>query len=187
MTKNTQTPEKSMDEIMDSIRKTITEDMNPSPQETAPIKKDLSKTEDVLELTQAVMEDGTVIDLTKTEEAKEMSKESQTIQEEEPTVEAFFENAQAEEAPEALGSDLVSNAVMEESVAALSMLSEVTKPSPTSPSIPLEAVGTQTVEALMRELLRPMLKDWLDAHLPSLVKWVVTEEIEKIVKQSGRG
>jgi uncharacterized protein len=43
-------------------------------------------------------------------------------------------------------------------------------------------VGSQTIDALTRELLRPMLKTWLDANLPSLVKWVVEEQIEKLMK-----
>ena len=48
-----------------------------------------------------------------------------------------------------------------------------------------ERVGGYTVEELMRELLRPMLKDWLDTHLPSLVKWLVTEQIEKMLQGQG--
>lgn len=42
------------------------------------------------------------------------------------------------------------------------------------------AVGGQTVESVIRELLRPMLKDWLDENLPSLVERVVEKEVSRI-------
>ncbi len=38
----------------------------------------------------------------------------------------------------------------------------------------------QTVEDLMKEMLRPMLKSWLDDHLPSLVERLVQAEIERV-------
>ena len=37
-----------------------------------------------------------------------------------------------------------------------------------------------TLEGLIRELLRPMLKEWLDAHLPGLVERMVAREISRI-------
>ena len=37
-----------------------------------------------------------------------------------------------------------------------------------------------TLEAVVREMLRPMLKDWLDAHLPELVERLVAREIERL-------
>jgi uncharacterized protein len=40
-----------------------------------------------------------------------------------------------------------------------------------------------TLEGLVREMLRPMLKDWLDSHLPDLVEQMVAREISRI---SGR-
>lgn len=43
--------------------------------------------------------------------------------------------------------------------------------------------GTQTLDQLMRELLRPLLKEWLDSHLPSLVKWLVAEKIEQMIRE----
>lgn len=38
----------------------------------------------------------------------------------------------------------------------------------------------QTLEGLMRDLLRPMLKSWLDENLPTLVERLVQAEIERI-------
>lgn len=38
-----------------------------------------------------------------------------------------------------------------------------------------------TIEDLVREELRPMLKEWLDTHLPPLVERLVKAEIERVV------
>ena len=37
-----------------------------------------------------------------------------------------------------------------------------------------------TLEGLVREMLRPMLREWLDANLPGLVESIVAREIAKI-------
>ena len=49
--------------------------------------------------------------------------------------------------------------------------------------VPLKQVGDKSVESLMKEVLRPLLKDWLDANLPSMVRTIVAEQVEKIVQQ----
>jgi uncharacterized protein len=41
-----------------------------------------------------------------------------------------------------------------------------------------------TLEGLVREMLRPMLREWLDAHLPDMVEAMVAKEIARI---SGQG
>ena len=46
--------------------------------------------------------------------------------------------------------------------------------------------GSVTLEGLTRELVRPMLKEWLDQHLPMTVERLVREEIERLVMQSQR-
>ncbi|WP_375382295.1 DUF2497 domain-containing protein [uncultured Sphingomonas sp.] len=38
-----------------------------------------------------------------------------------------------------------------------------------------------TLEGLVRDMLRPMLRDWLDANLPALVEDLVAREIQKII------
>lgn len=43
----------------------------------------------------------------------------------------------------------------------------------------------QTVEGLMKEMLRPMLKAWLDDNLPSLVERLVRAEIERVTRSRG--
>ena len=41
--------------------------------------------------------------------------------------------------------------------------------------------GMVTIEDLVREEIRPLLKDWLDTHLPPLVERLVRAEIERVV------
>lgn len=41
----------------------------------------------------------------------------------------------------------------------------------------------RTVEDLVKEILRPMLKDWLDKNLPGIVERLVKAEIERVSRQ----
>ena len=47
-----------------------------------------------------------------------------------------------------------------------------------------ESDDDKSLETIVRELLRPMLKDWLDAHLPGIVERKVREEVERIARQA---
>lgn len=40
--------------------------------------------------------------------------------------------------------------------------------------------GSDTLEGLVREMLKPMLRDWLDENLPQLVEQIVSREIARI-------
>ena len=42
-------------------------------------------------------------------------------------------------------------------------------------------MGARTVEQLMMEMMRPLLKEWLDNNLPHIVEEMVREEIERVV------
>ena len=46
------------------------------------------------------------------------------------------------------------------------------------------AAGDGPLEAVVREMLRPMLKEWLDQNLPEIVQALVTREIARITRQS---
>ncbi len=63
---------------------------------------------------------------------------------------------------------------MRQSLAALAMLAE--------PSAPPRIVrsGETSLEGLVREMLRPMMAQWLDAHLPEIVERLVKAEIARI-------
>ena len=70
-------------------------------------------------------------------------------------------------------------ASMRESLAALAMLSE--------PGAQPQIVrsGETSLEGLTRELLRPVLAQWLDTNLPPLVEKLVATEIARIVGKKG--
>jgi hypothetical protein len=42
------------------------------------------------------------------------------------------------------------------------------------------APGAMTVDALLRQMLEPQVKAWLDAHLPEMVERLVREDIRRI-------
>jgi cell pole-organizing protein PopZ len=47
---------------------------------------------------------------------------------------------------------------------------------------PVIGAGGKTLEDLVKELLRPMLKDWLDSNLPPIVERMVEREIVRLTR-----
>ena len=43
--------------------------------------------------------------------------------------------------------------------------------------------GNATLEEIVRDLLRPMLREWLDENLPGLVERIVAEEVERLARE----
>lgn len=88
---------------------------------------------------------------------------------------------EAEEEPvEAPGLTTESSAqAMRESLAALAMIAE--------PSAPPQIVrsGETSLEDLTRQLLKPMLAEWLDRNLPATVERLVKAEIARIAGKKG--
>lgn len=84
--------------------------------------------------------------------------------------------AQAAATPASVPAEkIISDETAEASRARLASLSRlVVKP---------EVAGSDTLEGLVREMLKPMLRDWLDANLPSLVEAMVAKEIARITGQ----
>lgn len=68
---------------------------------------------------------------------------------------------------------------MRQNLAALAMLAE--------PGVQPQIVrsGETSLEGLVRDLLRPMLADWLDANLPGMVEKMVKDEISRIAGKRG--
>lgn len=48
-----------------------------------------------------------------------------------------------------------------------------------------EVAGSDTLEGLVREMLKPMLREWLDANLPEIVEAMVAREISRITGRNG--
>ena len=68
---------------------------------------------------------------------------------------------------------------MRDSLAALAMIAE--------PSMPPQIVrsGETSLEGLVRDLLRPMLAEWLERNLPEIVERLVKAEIARIAGKKG--
>ncbi len=49
---------------------------------------------------------------------------------------------------------------------------------------PMGAGSAKTLDEMVRDLMRPMLKDWLDKNLPDVVERVVRKEVQKLVRQA---
>lgn len=54
---------------------------------------------------------------------------------------------------------------------------------PSSDPGPSLGTGGKTIEDLVKEMLRPMLKDWLDRNLPPMVERLVESEIERLTRR----
>lgn len=48
-----------------------------------------------------------------------------------------------------------------------------------------EVPASDTLEGLVREMLKPMLREWLDANLPEIVERTVAREISRITGRHG--
>lgn len=68
---------------------------------------------------------------------------------------------------------------MRDSLAALAMIAE--------PGTPPQIVrsGETSLEGLVRDMLRPMLAEWLDRNLPEIVERLVKAEIARIAGKKG--
>ena len=74
---------------------------------------------------------------------------------------------------------LLSKDRVEASRNTLSQLAEIVKPQPGA-DLP---IGTVSLDDMVREAIKPMLKQWLDQNLPTIVEDMVAREIQRI---SGR-
>lgn len=175
--------EPSMDEILASIRQIISSDSKGEPQPYFPN----AETEDVLDLTDAFPEDQDntastssadirfhdVNEWTSNANQKNWSHEEEPLHSFNASPGCSIDSSLAEDS-------LLSQATVSEATQAFHLLNKnVQEKSPSSKS------EGQALENLMREMLKPLLKEWLDAHLPSLVRSIVTEQVEKIVQQAG--
>ncbi len=80
--------------------------------------------------------------------------------------------------------DLMSESALSEAASALESLSRITAASHTQTQT--GGLGDKSVEGLVKDVLRPILKDWLDANLPSYVRAIVTEQVEKVIRENNK-
>jgi hypothetical protein len=172
-------PEPTMEEILASIRRIISEDDGPAEAEAAPAHEPVAAfepapepAEDVLELTDRVTpETETVGDI-----------EAYTQAEAEPEPEPEPPPAPPKPAP---APTLVAARDDERLVSEPSASAAAASFSQLSGAIAMPAAG-HTLEDVVRELLRPLLKTWLDENLPRIVEAKVAEEVDRISRSRVR-
>jgi cell pole-organizing protein PopZ len=164
-------PEPSMEEILSSIRRIIAdEDKEPDKGGTAP---EAAATQgDVLELTKGVEEDA--------------MDDSLVVAEPEPGTPAATSPAGASKPgtePARAETSLDDASLVSAKAAAASMSAFAKLAKPTAPETPSAASGL-SVEALVVQLLKPLLREWLDRNLPPLVERIVEQEVRKLARRA---
>ena len=166
-------PEPSMEEILASIRKIISDD---APAATS--AGDASV--DVVELTQMVQDDGSVLDVKPALPIQEMSMPVEPPSP--PVAVAPAKKDPVVRTPETL----VSEPAASKAGSALSSLASTVEIERLS-SAPLTSTslgnGSRTLEDMVIELMRPLLKQWLDQNLPGTVDRLVQKEIDRISRR----
>lgn len=162
--------EPSIEEILASIRQIISDDDEkpadaapaPAPEPEPEPEEEPAPADDVLELTPAMQEEP---------EEEEDDIEIDLMDHEEPPA--------APRAPvEEDDTDILSEAARQATMASLAKL---TGHMPISRTRGYE--GT-TLEDIVRELLHPMLRDWMDSNVPKMVERLVQKELEKLARRA---
>lgn len=149
--------EPSVEEILESIKKVIARENG---QVTAAPRRRMAQSVSEEPLEPAALEEA--------EEVLELDEGAMLALSEDGEADARIEGA-----PPPLTGEATVNA-MRENFAALAMLSQPGR----QPQIVRS--GETSLEGLTRELLRPMLAQWLDQHLPGMVEELVKAEIARI-------
>ena len=172
--------EPSIEEILASIRQIISDDDEkevpkdpvaaapppPAPKAPEPVFEEPEEEEDdVLELTESMAE------------PLPAEEEEINIDLQEMVPEAPVEVAMAPPRNTA-PSDILTEA------ARTSTISSMAKLAGNMPITRHREYGNITLEDLVREMLHPMLKDWLSDNLPPMVERMVQKELEKLARQA---
>ena len=165
-----------MEEILASIRRIISEDDGPTADAVAEEEEPAAEAEPEPEpIAVPEDEDDGVLELTdKVETLGDLDVYTPAAAEEEPEpdveAEAFVETAPEPDYTPQPGEGLVGDPAAAAAAAAFGALSS---------SILMPRDG-RTLEDVVRELLRPLLKQWLDTNLPGIVEAQVKAEVERI-------
>ncbi|MGH6973993.1 MAG: DUF2497 domain-containing protein [Stellaceae bacterium] len=170
--------EPSMEEILASIRRIIAEDTKEGGTPSAGAEQD------ILELTDRVEADGSVVSLATRMAPRAETREPPPIAvapyEPAPKAAPELELTVAKPAAEPASDSVISAGTAAASIAALSALTRETARGSAM-------LGDRALEEATRELLKPLLKAWLDANLPPLIERIVREEIARLARESGGG
>ncbi len=170
--------EPTMEEILASIRRIISED-EPAGDDAAPAEAEpeevVAEAEIPLAPEEPVEEDDGVLELTERVETLgdlDVYSAPEPAPQPEPALEPMSFEPEPEPAPVPPGEALVGDPAAAAAAMAFGKLSS---------SILMPAEG-RTLEDVVRELLRPLLKQWLDDNLPGIVETTVQAEVERIAR-----
>jgi len=175
----------SMEEILASIRKIISDEVPPAvaeaTAEAAPVH------EEILELTQMVQSDGSVVDLAVAPVVEPPPAPPVTPAPVTPPPPPPPPVVPVAIAPVAPTETLVSEPAASTAASALSSLAstlEIERLSHAPTGASYLGNGARTLEDMVIELMRPLLKEWLDQNLPQTVERLVQKEIERISRRT---
>jgi cell pole-organizing protein PopZ len=176
--------ETSMEDILSSIKRIIAEEGEGSAQALRGRKsirtaqpRDVDDRDEILELNQSVAAPPPPprMEQPRVEQPRVEALRVERPRPPEPRMDDEPEPMPAAPVPGKVDASIVSDRAAEASRGALDQLSRMlVKP---------ETPGADSLEGLVREMLRPMLREWLDAKLPGIVESMVAREIARI---SGR-
>jgi uncharacterized protein len=177
--------EPSMEEIIASISRSIAEDGVAR----EPVLPAVAEKDDVLELTEAVDEDGRV---RRIEPAGPAGGPLADISSAAAAIRARLSQpdpsrADAEKPgknPEPGRDPVLSAASAEAAAVAFARLGALPRGRPTEGELPI-GDASRTLEDIVRDALLPLLRSWLDEHLPALVERLVREEIVRVAGKAG--
>jgi hypothetical protein len=168
-------PEASMEEIIASIGRVIAADSRaPSPARTGE-----GGGRGILDLTDAIEPDGSIRKLAGAAPPRSVEAAAETRAE--PTAPP---GGPAAAQPVPARGPLLSAAASEAAAAALGRLGTAPKERPAEPEASTGS-GGRTLEAVVRDALDPLLRAWLDEHLPDIVERLVRAEIQRVAHDAG--
>jgi uncharacterized protein len=176
-------PEPTMEEILASIRRIISEDSEPGAKATAPAQPARQAEPDVLELTQVAADEPPP---QREPERRAAAPERPRVVKPEPAPRPAPQPVRPEPDLQMVDKDdrdgLVSNQTQSAISSAFGMLSRERG----DRDLPVSAGEARTLEDIVAAMMRPMLKDWLEENLPEIVERVVREEVERASRGAGR-
>lgn len=170
-------PEPSMEEILASIRRIISED-----EEEGGIAQEeatASAVQDVAEVSEPALAEATV-------EVEDVSEPLEEISDD-PAPEPIEDNAQAHLETEDV--EMIKHNVTESIQKDEAMLGENTAAAASaafqnlSQTVRVSDGEGKTLEDIVTALLQPMVKEWLDANLPAIVEEKVEDEVQRVARR----
>lgn len=173
-----------MDEILASIRRIISDDETPGGEDKAPEPAAPAAKVKAEESAAQPEPEPAAAEASKPEPDKSESGKKDADEKAAEKSETVSENKMADtKGGEAGDESLVGDKAQTDTASAFAKLSTAVKESSGGPSLTMPAAG-RSLEDVVRELLRPILKEWLDTHLPDIVREHVEEEVARISRGS---